>query len=490
MQTQQALLNNAALPIVPVRLPIWTEEELRYFVLQAFGIRIPDKQCCPNHCTPWRAFCDAFFCQHTDSVWKASRGFGGKSFLMALLGITIGLTIKADVSILGGSWDQARRVLNYITNDGNTESFWNYPNSPLYMLRSDVAQYEVKLVWGNAIKALKASSTSTRSGHPQKNFFDEVDEIPIDILDGAQGQSMSRDGIPQQNIYSSTEQYANGTMATIRRRAKQKGWGWYEWCFKENMEPHGWLSPVDIARKRSTVTAAMWETEYELQLPNPGTLGITTSAVEKMFRKDLGEYKGMPGEYIEIEPPMHTCPACHADYPSAALPPNEQCVKCGTDLEPAQYATGGDWARKVDWTVIWTNRIDKFPRRLVAFERLGRELWPAMVARFEARVNRYPGEVSHDATGIGDVVDGYINVEANGVQLTGQNKYTIVSNYVGAVERGEYEAPMIEWCYESHKEATRDDLFGSSAGSHLPDDICAAAMAHYAQDSAIQIGSL
>ena len=41
----------------------------------------------------------------------------------------------------------------------------------------------------------------------------------------------------------------------------------YEWCWKETQEPNGWLSPAQVQRKRSEITAQMWRTEFDLQEP-------------------------------------------------------------------------------------------------------------------------------------------------------------------------------------------------------------------------------
>jgi hypothetical protein len=56
---------------------------------------------CPGHSTPWRAFCDAYFARTPVQVWVASRGFGGKSFLLSLLGLVEALTLGADTNLLG-----------------------------------------------------------------------------------------------------------------------------------------------------------------------------------------------------------------------------------------------------------------------------------------------------------------------------------------------------------------------------------------------------
>ena len=64
-------------------LPIRTEATLKAFVYYAWGVRIPDVKVCLNHTTPWRAFADSYFANYPTTVWMASRGLGGKTYLMS-----------------------------------------------------------------------------------------------------------------------------------------------------------------------------------------------------------------------------------------------------------------------------------------------------------------------------------------------------------------------------------------------------------------------
>lgn len=177
-------------------LPLRTEAELKVFVNKAWGVDIPDVQVCQTHSTPWRAFCDAYFARHPVSVWKASRGFGGKSFSLAVLGLTEGVTLKADVNLLGGSGEQSRRILGY------EQELWDYPNAPRSLLATEPGKTETKLSWGNTIKALMASQTSVRGPHPQRLRIDEGDEVKLSILDAALGQAMAKGDLLDQTVIS------------------------------------------------------------------------------------------------------------------------------------------------------------------------------------------------------------------------------------------------------------------------------------------------
>lgn len=422
---------------------ITTEAELARYIKDRFGVVIPNTQVCPNHSTPWRAFSEAYFARARVSVWKASRGFGGKSYLLSLLGLTEATTLLADVNVLGGSGEQSERVLEAMSRQ------WGHPNAPRELLLSDPGKRETKLIGGNKVRALMASTKSVRGPHPQRIRLDEVDEVKITVLNAAMGQTMSKGEIGAQTVLSSTHHYSAGTMTEVLRRAGDKGWPVHEWCWKENLEPHGWLPRAEVEAKRTEIEAWMWQAEYDLQEPSPENRAIVPDAVEAMFPMKLGHHKGLEGEYLELEAPD----------------------------QDGRYSTGGDWAKKQDHTVIWTFRTDCKPFRLVAFERMKRRPWPVMVGKFDERVSRYPGVAAHDGTGIGDVVAGYMKSDAEGVILVGRDRSDTFSEYIAAIERGECEAPRVESAYTAHKFATVGDLY---EGGHPPDEFVAAALAYRA----------
>jgi hypothetical protein len=449
-------------------LPLQSDSELRLFVEKAFGVRIPDVQVCEHHTTPWRAFSDAYFARSPITVWKASRGFGGKSFLLALLGLVEAVTLKASVSVLGGSGEQSANVLKYC------KDFWNFENAPRALLAGDV-QRETRLAWGNTIKALTASQTSVRGPHRPRLRLDEIDEMSIEIFDAAMGQTMAvvEDGeiiIPAQTVASSTHQNADGTMTEVLKRAAERGHPVYQWCYKETSAAGGWLLPSEIERKRGEVTAVMWETEYDLQEPSPESRAIQPDKVTAMFKSEqLGTFKGTNGEYIEIEAPCVVCQACGYEQPEG-----EKCRQCNAKTQKARYATGADWAKKHDWTVIITLRCDVSPVRVVAFERCGRMPWPVMIGKYEKQIKRFGSQGVHDGTGVGDVVDDNLTVHAEPFLMVGRARSDLLSNYISAIEDDGIEAPDIEFMRNEHKLASVDDVYGRG---HLPDSICAGALA-------------
>jgi hypothetical protein len=94
-----------------------TPAELREVLWRAFRVRIPDVKVCPTHSTPWRAFCDAFFAVAPVVVWKGSRGLAGKTFSLGLLTVAEGVFLGADVNLLGGSGQQSKLGLTYVSDN-------------------------------------------------------------------------------------------------------------------------------------------------------------------------------------------------------------------------------------------------------------------------------------------------------------------------------------------------------------------------------------
>ena len=421
-----------------------TDDELKQYLLTEYGINIPDTQVCPNHTTPFRAFADAYFARFNVTVWQASRGFGGKSYLLALLGHIEASTLGAEVTILGGSGEQSTRVLEYLQKWSSGEE--NIQRRSRY--RS-----------GGLVTALMASTKSARGPHPQRMRLDEVDEMELKIFDAAMGQPMASMAVAKQTVWSSTHHYPDGTFTEAKKRAKQQGHPIYEWCWKEtSAKPDGWLTQEEIESKRGEVTASMWAAEYDLQEPSPEGRAILPEKVTLCFKKELGHFTGEAGREIVIEEP-------------------EQF---------AIYAHGCDWAKERDWTVIDTWRVDCRPMRRVAWIRLGRMPWPMMIRRFNERVEKYGGEACHDKTGVGNMVHDYLEAaRAEGVLLTGQQRSDVFMNYIALIENEGIISPMIDYCEAEHRYCTNNDLSGSG---HPPDSFVAGAMACRAAQMKRELG--
>lgn len=426
--------------------------------------------------------------------------------------------LGAETSILGGSGDQSKRVHAY------QDYFWSYKNAPRNLLLQQPGTENTYLRNGGSVTCLKASQTSVRGGHPQRLRLDEIDEMDEAIYDAAQGKTMEstlrNNGVKPQTVASSTHQHADGTMTKALAFASERGFPVYEWCYRESMTE--WLTQEMVDTKRKEMTAEMWRTEVELGEPSIGNRAIQTESVEAMFDAQLGIFEGAPDQYIELEEPILTCE--HGKHHGWTLRngvvewshyaqdedatggtvltysgknENPCCVCCPSIKAPEwvpfdadgkavappvehverRYSTGADWAKERDWTIISTWRIDVVPRRLVAYLRIGRKPWPLMVGKLDERMHRYPGACMYDQTGIGNVVRDLLTVRVTGFVLTGANEDSLLSEFISAVERGDYKCPRIRHPYSEHKYATMDAIYGSD---HLPDTICANALAHRA----------
>lgn len=443
-----------------------TDDDLWYWVRAILGVTIPRERVCPHHSAPFEAFADAYFARHPVAVWKASRGFGGKSFLLSLLAVTEQIILGAMVNILGGSLEQSKRVLGYIngTDENAAGKLWDAPLAPRWMMDSNkVTEITTNREDGNGrgvMKALAASQKSVRGPHPQRLRLDEVDEMDLRIFDAAMGQTMPSRGIETQTVASSTHQNPDGTFSEILKRAAERDWPVFEWCYRESMAPRtGWLAKSAVERKRLEVPSAMWQTEYEGQEPNPEGRAIDPDALENLFDRRLGEWEGAEGETIEIISP---------------------------DVGGLFYH-GTDWAKSTDWTILHTmHEVQGGPDRLAAWARFGRRPWPVMIGKHNERVRRYgpPYLSTHDATGVGEVCDDYLEVPSQGFDFRHRKaRSEMLSNYIAAIESGEFVYPAIAHLYREHKFATVDDLYGSG---HLPDSISAAAMSHKAKTEGLR----
>lgn len=438
----------------PTELPkVVDDDDLDRVLRDYLGVKLPHHRCCENHKTPWDAVHDAFFARSAVSVWKASRGMGGKSYTLSALTMAEALFLRADANILGGSGEQSKRILESIGG------LWEFPGFPRHVMRSkEPGAQRQTTIWKNKIVALMASQTSVRGPHPQRLRLDEVDEMSVTILDSALGQPMSKGWVQSQVVMSSTHQYANGTMTEMLKRAAVQNWPVFEWCYRENLEPHGWLSMGEVARKRAILTVAMWDTEIELQEPSSEGRAFDTAKVEVAFVQRVPA--SVDKELVIIEPP---------------------------DPE-GQYGHGSDWAKKKNHSVTVTMRKDVTPVRVVAIRREQKKPWPDMVANAEKQVLMYGGTWVHDNTGLGQVVHDLISgVDAEAFDMVGRQRAELLSEYISSVEHGELEWPRddsavpLAAAYAEHKYATREDIYkGSKDGSgkhHLPDIISAGAFA-------------
>lgn len=429
-----------------------TPTELWLWVKHTWGIALPTEAVCPDHTAPFTAFCEAYFATASTVVWEASRGYGGKSFMLAVLAQTEAVTLGAESSVIAGSSAQSLNVHNHSTD------LWANTFAPTDLIIGDPTKFTTKLSNGGKIVALAASQKQARGPHPNRLRCDEADEMDIAILTAAMGQPMRKNDIETQTVISSTHQHPDGTFTWVKEQAAEKGWPIRTWCYRESMgtdEFPGWLDPEEVERKRAEVPERFWLIEYDLQEPSFEGRAIDEAAVEAAYEgKTITD---VPGEMLEFAAP-----------------------------DPKRiYCTGVDWAKAKDWTVIRTFDTSTRPWREVAYERVNRMPWPDMVARVNERMLRYPGVLAHDATGLGGVVADLLDLPRRGAKvldviMAGRPREILFNEYISAIEDGEMRSPRIEFPYREHLYVRREDLFTTKG--HPPDSFVAGALAWSARN--------
>lgn len=430
-------------------------DELWWALFGLWGYRIPRQAVCPDHVAPFDALADAFFARYPMMIWKASRGLGGKSRSLAVLGLTEAALLGSEVTILGGSFAQSLNV-----HDATKEA-WGWHASPKYLLNRPPTRYDTVMNNGGHLRTLTASQTSVRGPHPQRLLCDEIDEMDLAILDGALGQPMEQfnargEMVPTNVVLSSTHQYPDKTMSEMLRRSKKQGFPVYHWCFKETSNPvDGWLTPQAIARAKSVVSELMWKTEYELQEPNFGERAIDTDSVNRCFDESMGIFSG--------------------DINTITQTPK---------VEGRHYITSVDWAKTQDQTIIVTFDVTERPWVCVAWQKINRLPWPMLVRKALDQWRVYGDKFVHDATGVGAAAQDIIRELTTSPEFGrvtpvimggGRDRDSLYTEYISAIEHDDIRYPRIQYAYDEHRYVSSEDLF--TGKGHAPDTVVAGALA-------------
>lgn len=434
------------------RLPA-DDDELWWTVFALWGYRIPRHSVCKGHVAPFTAFANAYFARDAASIWKASRGLGGKSRTLAVLGLTEAALLGIEVTVLGGSGGQSKNV-----HDA-TKTAWDWHAAPKALLTRPPTSFDTVLTNGGHLRTLTASQTSVRGPHPPRLRMDEIDEMDLAILDSALGQPMEQVNyagltIPTQTVMSSTHQYPDKTMSEMIRRSKAQGFPLYEWCWRDTSNPvDGWLTQKGIDRARAVVSDLMWKTEYDLQEPSFGSRAIDTEAVARCFDPVFGEFSG---DKIVSTP----------------------------SREGRHYVTAVDWAKTRDQTIVVTFDTTETPWQCVAWHKFNRLPWPMLVAKAVEQWRSYGDRFVHDATGVGaaahdlirdQVTSGEFGKVKGTIMGGGRERDAFYTEYIAAIEHDDIRYPRITYAYDEHRYVTPEDLF--TGKGHAPDSVVAGALA-------------
>lgn len=449
--------------------PPQTDDELWWVLKAMFGVELPRVQVCADHVSPFDAVAHAFFGREPNfAVWYASRG-SGKSLALAVLGLAKAFVLDVDVTILGGSMTQSLNVREHM------RKLMAHANAPNYAVAKDQATL-IQMHTGRAIKPLPASETTVRGPHPPLQLLDEVDEMEYKIYNSSLGQAMEQrnihgDTINEYIVASSTWQNPEGTFTKVIEDAREKGLPIFTWCWRELLEPNGWMSRRFIENKRKAVSAQMWHTEYELNEPAAGSRAFDLDKVEEFFI-----------QYPATIRETHKGNGDHDVYVWEDPVPN------------GLYAVGADWAKEQDKTVIAVVRYDVEPHRLVKLTRINRRPWDYMIGLFNSDTQRYHAVAEHDGTGVGNVVNDFVDFSDTTQKfvMVGRKRTEMLLDYITEFEHGKYRLPLIEKdldhpavtvnpLYRAHRAATVADIYAPGKwNTHLPDDLAAMALAHRA----------
>ncbi len=502
-----------------------TKAEFHWMARQLFDIVFaptPHPDCVARgHSAPLDVAWDAYTAASPIIVLVGSRGLAGKSTLEATVS-TFELLDSYSIVILGGALAQSKRVhevasdifesdvviqgpcadcggqdWEHLVSEGYRaevdETVFEYRNHEwngeaqtipqgLRHLIVDPTVQELRAAFGrNKMLATPAGPKSTRSRHPERLRLDEVDEMSMVDFDAAMGQTMTKDPVnrPAQTLAASTHQHPNGTFTEVKERAVARGWPIHEVCYRENLiENGGWLYGTEVKRKKLEVSDLMWNVEFELQEPSPEGRAIGAESVVLAFDPRYGEYEGHDAEYLEFP----CCPVYVRARQRRLEDPDEQPPP--TPCQSHVYATGADWGQHRDMTVITTYRVDTGGAWwMVAFERindsegkLGRGFWPLVLGKLETRIRRFPGKSGHDATGLGQGLNGFLSEKVRAFTLSPTVRDPMLAAYVVGMEHGELIGPRVKWAYRGHLYTTNDDLKSGQAG-HVHDSVVAGAIA-------------
>ncbi|MBN2137896.1 MAG: hypothetical protein JW720_08815 [Sedimentisphaerales bacterium] len=220
-----------------------TRADLKNYVKAFLGIKIPDRQICPDHDSPldylWHSYTADFPHLRTaadcispqgnaDAIVWANRA-GGKTELAAIATL-LDCTFKphCQVRILGGSGEQSGRMYEYLT------AFLNKGLEDL--LSGPALKSRCRFDNGSAVEVLTQSPTSVRGQHIQKLRCDEVELFDDSVFAAAKFTTQSTGKLTAAMELISTMHRPYGLMHKAVTDARRLGTPVFKWCMFEVIE--------------------------------------------------------------------------------------------------------------------------------------------------------------------------------------------------------------------------------------------------------------
>jgi hypothetical protein len=220
--------------------PPSNDDELDSFIKAAYGITLPKKVITPGHKTPFQFVSDLFFERVKNALGFASRS-AGKTYAVALLN-HLDMLFKpgCEIASAGAVKDQAEKCYRYFSEFCELDWFKEF--SEKYQRVTGRAFYGESLKsrteFGNhaLLEVITGSEKGLRGPHPHKARIDEIDLVEWSVFQTGLSMAHSDDTIRGQNVFTSTRQYAQGTMQRLLDEAHDKGISVYEWNIWETLE--------------------------------------------------------------------------------------------------------------------------------------------------------------------------------------------------------------------------------------------------------------
>jgi len=454
--------------------PPCNDEELHALVEHMWGVRIPNTvhpECVDKgHCAPMDWFAAVFFKRAKRAFSMGSRGLSGKTYAMAALGLTMATVLGASVTIAAGSTPQTEASLEHM------KAMWEHPTAPRHLLSRITADKQY-LTNGAVIQSVTSSERGLRSKHNAVLLIDEIDEWGegngpkgFTLLESAQGMPMTQPNWFDMKVGpyvagTSTLQRVDGPFQRYIDLLEDRDEKLWVWCYRESLEENGgWLTWEQVEHKKETLSHDRFEREYELNKPAADNLAIDPNAVESTFSMPA------PGLYDQVIKPTKE----KEEYFFESYNYSDD------------YVIAADWARVKDFTVIsvWkTTGFPHVPMSLVYYYRARHESWPDQVDKFNKLQEQYNAEGIHDATGVGDVVAGFVASPSRvwNFKMAGEKRTNMLNDAINGIEKGRMRSPRIKSLYEATRYVTYDDLFRVGDKYHLPDEFCSLALAYQTQ---------
>lgn len=219
-----------------------TDDELDQFIQIAYGVKLARKVCTVGHRSPFQLVADLFFERVDNALGFANRA-GGKTFAIALLNhLDMVFKDNCEIASAGAVLDQANKCYRYFQSFLQlpwfvdlSQNYGRVTGIPLCNPKEAI-QSHTQFGNGSRLQILTASEKGFRGEHPQKLRLDEIDEIEWSLLQTSLFMATARHGIKAQNVFTSTRQYAAGTMARLLDEATERGIQVYEWNVWESLE--------------------------------------------------------------------------------------------------------------------------------------------------------------------------------------------------------------------------------------------------------------